>query len=148
MIELGGKRLCENCFSEVEGQLCPKFGYNAQASGCYPMILKPGSILRGKFIVGKCLDKGGFGITYLAYDTKLEKTVAIKEFSRSGRRSEPEETPPFPFPQRQTRQHSKPARRSSTTKQSWYPVLTATRTSWRFMSSSMRTTRCISRWNI
>ncbi len=84
MIELGGKRLCENCFSEVGGKSCSQCGYNAETSGCDPLTLKPGSILRGKYIVGKCLGKGGFGITYLAYDINAEKKVAIKEYYPMG----------------------------------------------------------------
>ena len=37
-------------------------------------------ILAGRYMVGKVLGKGGFGITYLCYDLKLDKKVAVKEY--------------------------------------------------------------------
>lgn len=80
MIELSGKKLCENCFSEVCGEPCSNCGYDPKTGGHDPLTLKPGSILRGRYIAGKCIGKGGFGITYLAYDAKAGKKVAIKEY--------------------------------------------------------------------
>lgn len=42
--------------------------------------LQPGTELHGKYIVGKVLGQGGFGITYLGWDKYLEMPVAVKEF--------------------------------------------------------------------
>ena len=44
------------------------------------MALRAGTVLNGRYIVGRVLGQGGFGITYLAWDTKLEARVAVKEF--------------------------------------------------------------------
>lgn len=44
------------------------------------MALRSGSILNGKYIVGRVLGQGGFGITYLAWDYLLKTRVAVKEF--------------------------------------------------------------------
>lgn len=44
------------------------------------VYLKPGVMLDGKYRIEHILGVGGFGITYLAFDTSLEKYVAIKEF--------------------------------------------------------------------
>lgn len=45
------------------------------------MNLKDGSLLQGgKYKIERVLGQGGFGITYLAMQVKLERNVAIKEF--------------------------------------------------------------------
>ena len=44
------------------------------------MTLPLGTILLGRYITGRVLGKGGFGVTYLAYDSKEDKRVAVKEF--------------------------------------------------------------------
>ncbi|MBD8973217.1 MAG: serine/threonine protein kinase, partial [Clostridiales bacterium] len=46
--------------------------------GCYH--LTPGTMLADRYVVDVVLGKGGFGITYKAFDTKLNIIVAIKEF--------------------------------------------------------------------
>ena len=38
--------------------------------------LLPGTMLNGKYKVGQALGEGGFGITYIGIDTKLELKVA------------------------------------------------------------------------
>lgn len=45
-----------------------------------PHHLRPGSILKERYKVGRILGEGGFGITYLGFDQVLEMTVAIKEY--------------------------------------------------------------------
>jgi serine/threonine protein kinase len=37
-------------------------------------------MLLERYIIGKVLGRGGFGITYLAYDTSADKKVAVKEY--------------------------------------------------------------------
>lgn len=80
MIEINGKQLCENCFEETNTPFCTHCGYNAAATASDPTMLRPGNILLGKYIVGKVMGKGGFGVTYLAYDVTMGRKVAIKEF--------------------------------------------------------------------
>lgn len=73
--------LCMNCF-EVKGEyeVCCHCGYAEGTPPEQPHYLKPGTILKGHFIVGTAIGAGGFGITYKAYDTTLGVIVAIKEF--------------------------------------------------------------------
>ena len=80
MIEINGKKLCENCFEEVNGAFCEHCGYNPAAADRDLTTLPPGAVLIGKYIVGKVMGKGGFGVTYLAYDVTEGKKVAVKEF--------------------------------------------------------------------
>ena len=77
------ERLCYNCFRERtsgEGP-CPYCGFDLEENvKKYPVALRPGTLLNNRYIVGRVLGQGGFGITYLAWDTKLEAKMAIKEF--------------------------------------------------------------------
>ena len=68
-----------------EGQnICPYCGYDESAPEEVSDRLKPGSLLRGRFIVGNALGRGGFGITYIAWDNSLQRKVAIKEYLPRG----------------------------------------------------------------
>ncbi|MDE5991967.1 MAG: serine/threonine protein kinase, partial [Oscillospiraceae bacterium] len=80
MIRIKGRTVCENCFEETTSHKCPCCGYDTENSANDPTMLAPGSILFKKYIVGGVIGKGGFGITYLAYDTKANKKVAVKEY--------------------------------------------------------------------
>ncbi len=84
MIEINNKRLCECCFAETDSETCPHCGYNPNTYICDPAVLPCGSILMGKYIVGLVIGKGGFGITYKAYDINAQKVVAIKEYYPNG----------------------------------------------------------------
>lgn len=80
MVEINGKHFCENCFEETTSSVCAHCGYDPSAAVNDPTMLTPGSILLGKYIVGKVIGKGGFGVTYLAYDASAGRKAAIKEF--------------------------------------------------------------------
>ena len=77
------KILCYNCFQEretAEGP-CPHCGFDlAENEKKFPVALRAGTVLNGRYIIGRVLGQGGFGITYLALDTQLNAKVAIKEF--------------------------------------------------------------------
>ena len=74
---------CYNCFqekSEAEGP-CPYCGFDlAENEKKFPVALRAGTVLNDRYIIGRVLGQGGFGITYLALDTQLNAKVAIKEF--------------------------------------------------------------------
>ena len=75
---------CMGCMSDFRGYPCPACGYDPAKEQKGAFILHPGTILSGKFLVGKVLGQGGFGITYLGLDMALERKVAIKEYYPSG----------------------------------------------------------------
>lgn len=75
--------LCSNCFCEsVNDQgICSVCGFDsARNLREYPLALPPGTILYGRYVLGRVLGQGGFGITYLAQDHQSKQLVAIKEF--------------------------------------------------------------------
>jgi serine/threonine protein kinase len=73
--------ICPNCFeSELTDGVCPKCGFEIGAIEPVPHALPPGTVLDNRYMVGKVLGQGGFGITYLGYDDRLEGKVAIKEY--------------------------------------------------------------------
>lgn len=82
-MEINVQCLCGNCFKERSSpdSPCVACGYDpGEGEGQHLMALRPGSILNGKYIIGRVLGQGGFGITYLAWDYTLKIRVAVKEF--------------------------------------------------------------------
>ncbi len=51
---------------------------------CAAYHLPCGTVLANRYIIGKALGEGGFGITYIGMDTVLSKRVAVKEFYPAG----------------------------------------------------------------
>lgn len=77
------KRVCFGCFQEKEpGRPCTHCGFNESEEQPY-LALPLGALLNGRYMLGKVLETGGFGITYLGYDLVLEIKVAIKEYMPS-----------------------------------------------------------------
>ena len=63
-----------------EFDLCPFCGYINDTPAKSKNHLEPGTEIANRYIIGKSLGQGGFGITYIAWDNKIQKTVTIKEF--------------------------------------------------------------------
>ncbi|MBE6900196.1 MAG: serine/threonine protein kinase [Ruminococcaceae bacterium] len=83
---LDPNRLCLGCMNELEeeNKTCEICGWNNKADENKSHQLKCGTVLQGKYLVGKVLGEGGFGITYLGYNLILQEKVAIKEFYPHG----------------------------------------------------------------
>lgn len=73
---------CLGCmeFYGDEFQICPYCGYVEGTPAEEKIHMEPGTLLHNRYIVGKVLGYGGFGVTYLGWDGKLEQKVAIKEY--------------------------------------------------------------------
>jgi len=73
---------CMSCMEPISTEVCPHCGFSGEAQPEH--ALPYGTILRGRYLVGKVLGQGGFGITYVGWDLALEQKVAIKEYYPSG----------------------------------------------------------------
>ncbi len=73
---------CLGCMEDKEESLsvCPHCGYVEGTPPKEIYHITPGQVLHGKYIVGRVLGYGGFGITYIGWDYTLDRKVAIKEF--------------------------------------------------------------------
>ncbi|MDR2568988.1 MAG: protein kinase [Oscillospiraceae bacterium] len=80
------ENLCIGCFAQLEpGSIyCPVCGYDQKSKATQLYQLPPRTILSGKYMIGKVLGEGGFGITYVGYDLNLDLKVAVKEYYPSG----------------------------------------------------------------
>lgn len=69
---------CMTCLDDPSAP-CPVCAWRRDLQN-QPHQLAPGSLLAGRYMVGRALGQGGFGITYVAWDTSQMQKVAIKEY--------------------------------------------------------------------
>ena len=77
--------VCYYCMKTIEdgARFCPECGRKQEERN--PLHhLQPGTILNGRYTIGKSIGEGGFGITYAGIDNVLQMRVAIKEYYPSG----------------------------------------------------------------
>lgn len=73
-------QVCINCFKETKGfEICPHCGCiqsdkPKQLNHLYPFVE-----LNSRYVIGKVINNGGFGVVYKAFDKNLQSVVAIKE---------------------------------------------------------------------
>ena len=83
---------CPYCMNPAaDGQPCKVCGLTQGSYRAEPHHLPPGTVLKERYLIGRVLGEGGFGITYIGCDLQLEVRVAIKEYfpkEKVGRRSE------------------------------------------------------------
>jgi serine/threonine protein kinase len=78
--------ICPNCCRESGdgGGYCPVCGTDAADIKNEEFCIPAGSVLLDRYFIGKVIGQGGFGITYLGYDTKLKTKIALKEYFPHG----------------------------------------------------------------
>lgn len=76
--------LCAGCFAKlpVGVSVCPLCGFDNAASRDISQSngLLPFTVIGSRYILGRVLGAGGFGITYVAYDTEHNLKRAVKEY--------------------------------------------------------------------
>ncbi len=70
---------CMDVFDSDISSICPHCGCDQEAP-YDELYLPPGTQFENKYVLGKHIGRGGFGITYVAWDSVLQKKIAIKEY--------------------------------------------------------------------
>ena len=72
---------CPHCIRKITpgGKNCPYCGGDLAVEN-EATALSVGTMLNRRYFIGKALRKGGFGITYVGCDTRLNKKIAVKEY--------------------------------------------------------------------
>lgn len=75
-------KLCMGCMNEIEDHLstCPYCGFNETALRQESYYLDPGTIIGGKYIVGRVLSYGGHTVSYMGMDAEKNRKVIVKEY--------------------------------------------------------------------
>lgn len=60
--------------------ICSSCGFNISAYEERRNCLKPFVVLQNKYMIGRVIGVGGFGITYIGWDMNLQTYIAIKEY--------------------------------------------------------------------
>jgi beta-lactam-binding protein with PASTA domain len=66
-------------YTETEN-VCPYCGYVVGTLPEQGNHMLPASRIHDRYYVGRVIGYGGFGVTYIGYDTELDRKVAIKEY--------------------------------------------------------------------
>lgn len=79
-------RLCMGCMEllDMPQEPCPHCGFYLPTYQRVKNSLPPYEILNGKYLVGKVIGVGGFGITYIGWDFYQSRRVCIKEYFPRG----------------------------------------------------------------
>ena len=73
-------RLCFGCMEPLgEEKICPHCGYDSSTPSL-ANHLRQGTILHGRYLVGKELSANGEGVTYIGYDTSVDCKLLIREY--------------------------------------------------------------------
>ena len=79
------ERRCMGCMKMHDlARVCPYCGFDEVMYVPAPHQLPLETLLDGKYLVGKVLGEGGFGITYLGYDVVHDVKLAIREYYPTG----------------------------------------------------------------
>ena len=75
-------KLCMGCMTNIEDNCttCPHCGYDETTLRQESYYLDPGTVVGGKYIVGRVIRYGGYTVTYLGMDAEHNRKVFVKEY--------------------------------------------------------------------
>lgn len=75
-------KLCMGCMENIEDRVttCPYCGYDETTLRQESYYLDPGTVVGGKYIVGRVMGYAGYTVTYLGLDAEQNRKVMIKEY--------------------------------------------------------------------
>ncbi len=75
-------KLCMGCMNQMDDHLkvCPHCGFDESSLKQESFFLDPGTIIGGKYIVGKVLKYGGHTVSYLGMDAEVNRKVVVNEY--------------------------------------------------------------------
>lgn len=76
-MNINGRNLCIGCMKPLgTDERCPHCGLNQEVYRPIPRCLSLGTLLQNRYVTGRVLGEGAFGITYIGWDTVLNIPVA------------------------------------------------------------------------
>ena len=75
-------KLCMGCMKQIEDHYstCPYCGFNEITMRQESYYLDPGTVVGGKYIVGRVLNYGGHTVSYLGMDAEKNRKIIVKEY--------------------------------------------------------------------
>ncbi len=75
-------RFCMGCMNQIADNIltCPHCGYNERTAEQQSYYMKPGSILSGKYIVGRSISYADFTVKYIGLNAETNQKVFINEY--------------------------------------------------------------------
>ncbi len=78
---INGQNLCIGCMRPLKDDLiCSLCHFEQGKYRPIPRCLLPGTEVAERYVLGRVLGEGNFGITYIGWDKVLSKRVAVKEY--------------------------------------------------------------------
>lgn len=74
--------ICYGCMKPLNTgyEICPLCGYDNGIRQNGNDMLPEGTVLKGRYLIGRMIGRGGFGVTYLGLDLTDNMRLAIKEY--------------------------------------------------------------------
>lgn len=75
-------KLCMGCMKEIEENVstCPYCGYNEKTLRQESYYLSPGTVIGGKYIVGRVLKYKGYAVKYIGMDAENNRRITVSEY--------------------------------------------------------------------